>query len=241
MAIIYVDRLDTTLAEPLDASSTQMMVSPAASAAIRAAFAWWENFGDSMQEAFGSLLMRLPLYIDNGVAVERVDATFASSGGIVTIMRGTPSYAFGAGTAVRCAPPATRVAEGFEVERSVTGAACLAVPGETAAWTPTGVNLDLAIDWIGGTWTSVVAHAGECWPARVVIANAGVARTVNLYNIDYSSPLELFVVSSPDGYPVSAINLTAACQVAVLTVRKLPLSLRSAVSSIFTMTVEVFG
>lgn len=242
MAIIYVDRLDTTLVEPLDADSTQMIVSPEAAGAIRAAFGWPPSADWYQQFSYGPKLMRLPLYIDNGVAVERVEATFATDiaipggdSGDVMIVRGTPSYAFGAGSTVRCAPPAGRIAEGFEAERSVTGATCIAVPGETVAWAPDGGALQLAI--------SDKAHAGDCWPARVVIANAGLARTVGLMDIDFLYGREAYLTGlSGDGYPVSSISLPEGCKLAVLTVRRSSHHFDQLFGyPLRTLVVEVFG
>lgn len=242
MAIIYVDRLDTTLVEPLDAESTQMVVSPEAAGAIRAAFGWPMGSEWYGEYSYGPKLMRLPLYIDNGVAVERVEATFATDiaipggdSGDVMIVRGTPSYAFGAGSAVRCAPPAGRIAEGFEAERSVTGATCIAVPGETVAWAPDGGTLQLAI--------SDKAHAGDCWPARVVIANAGLARTVGLMDIDFLYGREAYLTGlSGDGYPVSSISLPEGCKLAVLTVRRSSHHFDQLFGyPLRTLVVEVFG
>lgn len=242
MAIIYVDRLDTTLVEPLDAESTQMVVSPEAAGAIRAAFGWPVGSEWYREYSYGPKLMRLPLYIDNGVAVERVEATFATDiaipggdSGDVMIVRGTPSYAFGAGSAVRCAPPAGRIAEGFEAERSVTGATCIAVPGETVAWAPDGGALQLAI--------SDKAHAGDCWPARVVIANAGLARTVDLKDIDFLYGREAYLTGlSGDGYPVSSISLPEGCKLAVLTVRRSSHHFDQLFGyPLRTLVVEVFG
>lgn len=120
--------------------------------------------------------------------------------------------------------------------RNVMGASCRAVPGETVAWAPDGAALELGVD--GPT------HAGDGWPARVVIANGGfMARTISLRSLDLVFSYELYLSGlAADGYPVSSISLPAACQLAVLTIRRTPLQLRglSGVPS-RTMTVEVFG
>lgn len=238
MAIIYMDRLDTTLVEPLDASSTQMVVSPEVGAAIRAAFGWSPYTGEYRESVYGPKLIRLPLYIDNGVAVERIEATVATDSGVVTIVRGTPSYAFGAGTAVRCAPPAGHIAEGFAAVRDVTGTTALAVPGETVAWAAGANEVQLSI--------YKDRHAGDCWPARVVIgfgSAIAMARTIQLMDIDLLYPTDVYVEGlSADGYSVSSVSLPEACKVAVLTIYGTPYAAREVFGvPTHTMTVEVFG
>ncbi len=238
MAIIYIDKFETALTGSIGPAETLLPVDPAQAAKIRAAFEFNARLGDAECEIVGAAWQRLPLIIDNGSAIEWVEATFASAAGI-RVVRGASPIAWSAGATVRCAPPAGRIAEGHRGVRNASGDDAYGVPGETTAWAPSGSMLTLRLPARGPGWyDQEQAFRGDCWPMRIVIKVDKVARMVMCTNhVGYGANS----VWMPDSIiPSSSINIPNTATWAVLEITKLPLALRSAGAPCFTGRLELF-
>lgn len=235
MAIIYVDKWETTLTGSVTTGAALLPVAADKAAAVQAALAMYSGFSALEAKNVGAAFVRVPLFVDNGSAVELVEATYGDATGL-TVVRGAAAVAWAAGTSIRCAPPAGRVAEGHEAVRAVSGAAAFAVPGECVAWAPTGAYLTLKLPASYSWPAAQQAFAGECWPARVVIKNGLTARSVMLMNPTADGVNNVYF---GDGLK-SMLALPDTAEWAVLTITKLPLPVRSAGAPQFVGRLELF-
>lgn len=238
MAVIYADKWETPLTAGVSSGATLLPVDAAMSAKLLAAMEFNARLSAEEAAAVGEKFVRLPLILDNGTAIEWVEATYAAASGI-TVVRGASPIAWASGTTVRCAPPAGRVAEGHAGVRDFAGAEAYGVPGETVAWTPSGSMLTLRLPARGPGWyDQEQAFKGDTWPMRIVIKNDSVAR--------------MLMFGAPSGYAFNGVffeglgmsvtsqNIPDTATWAVLTITKLPLALRAAGAPAFTGRMELF-
>lgn len=242
MAIIYADKFSTTLQSDVFDTDTTITLTVADATALQAAFGMPAEFDEWNKGRVGAAFVRLPLIIDNGTAMELLDATGAdASTGVITVTRSTPAE-WASGTTVRCAPPAGPIAAGHRAERpAVTGAVAFAVPGERVPWIPgaSDTALTLKTGRNSGWPVNEQLHFGDTWTAEIIVANANVARTLTFYDFDGVFSVNL---SHSSGL-VSSLDLPDTCAVAILRVTKLPIPVRSVpfLGVSVTVTMEIYG
>jgi hypothetical protein len=238
MAIIYIDKFETALTGSIGTSDTLLPVDPAQAAKIRAAFEFNARLEDAECEIVGAAWQRLPLIIDNGSAIEWVEATFASAAGI-RVVRGASPIAWSSGATVRCAPPAGRIAEGHHGVRNAAGGEAYGVPGETVAWAPTGSMLTLRLPARGPSWyDQEQAFRGDTWPMRIVVKNDNVARMVMCMSHAGYGFNQIWFPGV--GMSTSSFNIPDTATWAVIELTKIPLALRTAGAPCFTGRLELF-
>lgn len=237
MAVLYLDYFSSTLTSALDAEASVMYLPDADAALIRAAV------GGSVPVDIAASVIRIPLWLDDGVNRELVVATYARQMGStdVEIIRSSTPYAFASGTVVRCAPTADYAAAGHLIARPLeTADTVIVIPGETVAWAPTGPSLNMDFP-IGVPWgLATQAFTGECWPARVELVTLGVEMTVS-FRFNYGSPMSVY---QPDVMgAVTSVTIPTTAQMAVLTLRRPPAALRSIDGAIprVLCNLELFG
>lgn len=235
MAIIYADRFETSLQAPLLDTDTWIDISAGAVALLNAAFGWPSPISDTPTP-----IARIPLFLDNGTNWEQVWCVGLPGVEGANITRPGTALAFAAGTTVRCAPPAA-IHACHATTREVAADAANAIPGEEIVWTPaTTGDLTLSLPHVYSWSKAVHAHTGDEWPARVVIANGSTARTVFFMDWFNGYPEAVWMTGLSGG--ITELALPATAEVTVLTIRKIPLPIRSDTSPvIFTLGVEHFG
>jgi hypothetical protein len=235
MAIIYIDRFETTLTAGISAGAAALPISEAAADILREAsgapVALW---GDQQ-------LMRVPMYLDDGTNIERVDVPIPPMPDVpVPVIRGSGAFAFASGTVLRASPSAEHVAQGHERQRYVAGNAAMAIPGEFVNWAPGfGVpSVTLLLPQLYNASTYDVLFKGESWPAQVLVTgNYYGARTIHV--VDYSGANPMPVRVSGLVGAVTSFDIPAGTTMALLTLRRVSTDLRGNGSWLVTM--ELFG
>ena len=92
MAIIYVDKWETTLTGSVTTGAALLPVAADKAAAVQAALAMYSGFSALEAKNVGAAFVRVPLFVDNGSAVELVEATYGDATGL-TVVR--PLHVFG--------------------------------------------------------------------------------------------------------------------------------------------------
>lgn len=235
MAIIYIDRFETTLTAGISEGSAALPISEAA--------------GDILREASGApaallgdqQLMRVPMYLDDGANIERVEVPIPPlPDAPVPMIRGFNTFAFASGTILRASPSADHVAQGHERQRYVTGNSAMAIPGEFVNWAPSfGVpSVTLKLPQLYEAYTYDVLFQGESWPCQMLVTgNYYGARTINV--VDYSGANPMPVRVSGVVGAVTSFDIPADTKMALLTLRRVSTDMRGNGSWLVTM--ELFG
>lgn len=222
MAILAFDGFETVLDAGCLDTDNEITIPEAAAAQLFAlarlsydAQVW----GDATQR-----LLRVPMYLDDGVHVERVELPLpAVEGGPTPVLRGVMRYAFAAGTALRCSPSAEHIMQGHAGVQELAGVSqALVVPGELVAVGEVAAStFTLQFPDAGG---SAVAHLGELWPAEVLLTITTLAAvTVEFKRYNLSSDAAV-LLSGTTGLQGSVV-LPAGTQFALFTIRRLPVGL----------------
>jgi hypothetical protein len=235
MAIIYIDNFTTTLTAGISAGASALPIPEEASDTLRTAsgapVALW---GDQQ-------LMRVPMYLDDGTNIERVEVPIPPlPDDPVPMIRGFNTFAFASGTVLRASPSAEHVAQGHERRRYVTGNTAIAVPGEWVDWAPdfgaAAVTLKLPQMYQSYEWSRL--FAGESWPCQVLLTgNLYAARTISF--VDYSGAHAMPVRIAGTVGAVTSLDIPAATVLALLTLRRVSTDMRG--YSPWLVTVEIFG
>lgn len=221
MAIVAFDNFQTTLAAALADTDTEMTIPDAAAAALfTAARLSFDSqvWGDATQR-----LIRVPLFLDDGTHQERILLPLpAVEGGPTPIERGGVKYSFASGATVRCAPSAEHVAQGHAGLQELHGVTqALVVPGELVAIGGVGAA---AFTLQFPEESGGVAHLGECWPARVLLAittTDAVTVSFKKYNMTSDAPVLLKGVAGLS----ASVELPAGAVFAMFTIQRLPVGL----------------
>lgn len=235
MAIIYIDNFTTTLTAGISAGASALPVSAEASDVLRTAsgapVALW---GDQQ-------LMRVPMYLDDGTNIERVDVPIPPAPDVpVPVIRGFNTFAFASGTILRASPSADHIAQGHERQRYVEGNSAMAIPGEFVNWAPGfGVpSITLKLPQLYQDYNYDVLFKGESWPCQMLVTgNYYGARTIHF--VDYSGANAMPVRVAGVVGPVTSVDIPAGTEMALLTLRRVSTDMRGNGSWLVTM--EIFG
>lgn len=222
MAILAFDGFETVLDAGCLDTDNEISIPEAAAAQLFAlarlsydAQVW----GDATQR-----LLRVPMYLDDGVHVERVELPLpAVEGGPTPVLRGTTRYVFAAGAALRCSPSAEHIMQGHAGVQELAGVSqALVVPGELVAVGEVAAStFTLQFPDAGG---SATAHFGELWPAEVLLTiTTPAAVTVEFKRYNLSSDAAV-LLSGTTGLQGSVV-LPAGTQFALFKIRRLPVGL----------------
>lgn len=222
MAIIYLDRFATVLTAGVLAGDALLPVSEAArdEAVGQLPFDWSYSAWGGLP---GQCVMRVPMFLDDGVNVERVMVPFPppAMGDPWPVERG-PLYAqfdFGSGAALRASPSAAHVAQGFAGQQFVAAGEALVIPGETVVveMPATGdpVVLRLPEESTGGQHE----YPGESWPATVLLKKSW-AGDVAINFVNYAGTARNVAIVG--GAVASTVTFPAARECARLVFQRLP-------------------
>lgn len=224
MAILAFDGFETVLDASCTDTDNEITIPEAAAAQLFSlarlsydAQVW----GDATQR-----LLRVPMYLDDGVNMERVELPLPAVEGAPTpVLRGTTRYAFGAGTALRCSPSAAHITQGHAGVQELEGVSqALVVPGEmVAVGNISGATFTLQFPDPGG-FSAQVAHVGETWPSEVLLMITTLdAMTVEFKRYDLSSDAHVLLSGTPGLQ--SSVELPAGTAFALFKIRRLPIGL----------------
>lgn len=223
MAILAFDGFETVLEAPCADVDDEITIPEAAAAEL---FSLAQLTYDA--QVWGSAIQRLtrvPMFLDDGVHVERIELPLpAVEGGPTPVLRGATRYSFPAGATVRCSPSALHVMQGHAgVQELAAVSQALVVPGELVAVGEVGgPTFMLQFPDVGGS--STVVHMGELWPAEVLLTITTLAAvTVEFRRYDLAAPAAV-LVSGLTGLQ-SSLTLPAGTAFALFRIRRLPIGL----------------
>lgn len=222
MAILAFDGFETVLEAPC-ADSDDVITIPEAAASELFSLAQL-TFGAQVWGDATQRLIRVPMFLDDGVDVERIELSLpAVEGGPTPVLRGVTRYSFPAGAAVRCSPSALHVMQGHAGVQELAGVSqALVVPGELVAVGDVAATFTLQFPEAGGS--PAVAHMGELWPAEVLLTITTLAAvTVEFKRYDLAAPAAV-LVSGSTGLQ-SSLTLPAGTAFALFRIRRLPIGL----------------
>ncbi len=223
MAVLAFDGFETVLAAGCVIADDEITIpEPAAAQLFALARLSYDAqvWGDATQR-----LLRVPMYLDDGVNVERVELPLpAVAGGPTPVLRGATRYAFAAGTALRCSPSAEHITQGHAGVQDLAGVSqALVVPGEmVAVGEVSAATFTLQFPDAGGS--PAVAHLGELWPAEVLLtitAVGAVTVVFKRYDLSADAPVLLTGATGLQG----SVVLPAGTAFALFKVRRLPVGL----------------
>lgn len=239
MAIIYLDRFSTVLTAGVLAGDALLPVSEAArdAAVDQLAFNWSYSAWGGLP---GQCVMRVPMFLDDGVNVERVLVPFPppANGDPWPVERG-PLYAqfdFGSGAALRASPSAAHVAQGFAGQQYLTGGEALVIPGETVVVEMPATGDPVVLRLPEATTGSQPEYPGEGWPATVLLKKSW-AGDVAINFVDYAGSARNVAVVG--GAVANTVTFPEARECARLVFQRLPRQWMSGYVSWF-VTVEFF-
>ncbi len=223
MAILAFDGFETVLQEPCADTDDEIEIPVAAVTELffKAQLTFdAQVWGDATQ-----WLIRVPMFLDDGVHVERIELPLpAVEDGPTPVLRGATRYSFAAGTAVRCSPSALHVMQGHAGVQELAGVSqALVVPGElVAVGEMAATTFTLQFPDVGGSPT--VAHMGELWPAEVLLTITTLSPvTVNFKRYDLATDASV-LLAGVAGLS-SSVELPAGAAFALFKIRRLPIGL----------------
>lgn len=239
MAIIYLDRFETVLTAGLLAGDTALPVSEAArdAAVTGLPFDWSYAAWGGLP---GQCVMRVPMFLDDGVHVERVMVPFPppTMGDPWPVERGPlyEQFDFASGTALRASPSAAHVAQGFAGQQFVAAGEALVVPGETVVVEMPSTGDPVVLRLPEEATSSQQEYPGESWPATVLLKKSW-AGDVAINFVNYAgNPRNVALVGAA---VANTVTFPAARECARLVLQRLPRQWVTGYVSWF-VTVEFF-